>query len=130
MMGLSVLFIVPSGDRVAETLEYPLPVSDGVFIDSENDVILARWEETIYAFSLACPHQNTALRWKPELRRFQCPKHNSKYEPDGTFISGRATRGMDRFAVTRKENSAVVDMNKLYSQKKSPEEWAAAKVRL
>ena len=41
---------------------YPVPAADGVQIDKDNDVILARSGKSVYAFSLACPHQNTALR--------------------------------------------------------------------
>ena len=131
IMGLSVFYMLPLASRIADdTVTYPIPESDGAFIDSKNDVILMRWQQTVYAFSLACPHQNTALRWKPEQGRFQCPKHNSRYEPDGTFISGRATRGLDRFMVTRGQNSIVVDLGRLYSQKDDPGEWAAALIRL
>ena len=57
-----------------------------------------RFQGVVYAFNLSCPHQNTALKWQPDDQRFQCPKHKSRYQPDGTFISGRATRGMDRLA--------------------------------
>lgn len=131
LLGLSVLYILPLPSGIGDsTVSYPIPAGDGAFIDSRNDVILMRWQQTLYAFSLACPHQNTALRWKPELGRFQCPKHNSRYEPDGTFISGRATRGMDRFTISRIESTVVVDLDKLYSQKDEPAAWANALIRL
>jgi Rieske Fe-S protein len=131
LMGLSVMYILPIPDLSGEdTVSYPIPAADGAFIDTKNDVILMRWQQSIYAFSLACPHQNTALRWKPELGRFQCPKHHSRYEPDGSFISGRATRGMDRFRLTRVEGSVVVDLGTLYSQKDDPAGWGAALIRL
>src|SRR5262249_49159206 len=80
---------------------YPIPAADGVVIDKGESVIIARFEDKLYAFSLACPHQNTALRWLAGPKRFQCPKHESKYRPTGEFIEGRATRGMDRFAIRR-----------------------------
>ena len=28
----------------------------------------------------------TALKWAPRDAQFQCPKHHSKYRPDGSFI--------------------------------------------
>ena len=71
---------------------YALPSADGVNIDQDNEVILVRSANHIYAFALACPHENTALRWRPQDKRFQCPRHESKYQPDGTFLNGRATR--------------------------------------
>jgi len=68
---------------------YPLPNADGATIDREESVIVVRWQGAAYVFSLACPHQNTALKWAPQDAQFQCPKHHSKYRPDGTFIEGR-----------------------------------------
>jgi len=105
---------------------YPLPNADGATIDREESVIVVRWQGAAYVFSLACPHQNTALKWAPQDAQFQCPKHHSKYRPDGTFIEGRATRGMDRFAVRRDGDKVVVDLDKLYQQDKDPAEWKAA----
>ena len=81
-----------------ELKTYAIPAADSVQIDHDADVILVRWENAVYAFNLSCPHQNTALRWVDASKRFQCPKHKSQYTPSGEFITGRATRGMDRRA--------------------------------
>lgn len=105
---------------------YAIPAVDGVTIDHDNDLMLARYQGKVFAFSLACPHQNTALRWLQAEGRFQCPKHKSKYAPDGTFISGRATRSMDRFALRKDATSIVVDTGHLYEQDKNAKEWEAA----
>jgi nitrite reductase/ring-hydroxylating ferredoxin subunit len=109
-----------------EERRFPLPASDGVTIDREAQVILVRYQDRIYAFNLACPHENTALRWRARDVRFQCPRHESQYEPDGTFIRGRATRSMDRFAVRREGGDLVIDLGRLYRSDESPREWAAA----
>jgi Rieske Fe-S protein len=109
---------------------YPVPNADGATIDKEESVIVARWEGSVYIFSLACPHQNTALKWEPKDAQFQCPKHHSKYRPDGSFIEGRATRGMDRFAIRRDGDKVVVDLDKLYQQDKDPAEWKAAVIQV
>jgi Rieske Fe-S protein len=105
---------------------YPVPSADGVTIDRDNDVIIARYQNRVYAFSLACPHQNTALRWLAAEGRFQCPRHESKYQPDGKFISGRATRNMDRFAVRKDGNQLVVDLNRMFESDKEAVEWQTA----
>lgn len=111
-----------------DELTYPVPAADGATIDKPNEVILVRWKGQLFAFALSCPHQNTALRWldSPESR-FQCPKHKSKYQPDGTFISGKATRNMDRFAVRKSGKNVIVSLNKLYRNDKQADAWAAAK---
>jgi Rieske Fe-S protein len=116
--------------RAGDTRTYPIPSSDGVHIDRDEDVILMRWENVVYAFSLACPHEHTALRWIDADKRFQCPRHKSRYEPDGTFISGRATRSMDRFAVRREDANIVVDFSILYRQDSDAAGWRAAVVSL
>ena len=113
-----------------EERTYPVPATDGVQIDKANEVILARSGKSVYAFALACPHQNTALRWDAGANRFQCPKHKSRYRPDGTFIEGRATRGMDRYAIRLAGNSVAVDVDKLYQENTDLAQWQQAVVTL
>jgi nitrite reductase/ring-hydroxylating ferredoxin subunit len=134
---------VPSGVAIAMTPaptrarrllrgnpSYPIPPADGVQIDRDQEVILVRWQSAVYAFNLSCPHQRTALRWNQGDSQFQCPKHHSKYQPDGTFVSGRATRGMDRFSVARNGDEIVVDLDAMHKEDKDPAGWAAAVVHL
>lgn len=124
---------VVEGDGIAtgpEERTYPLPAIDGVTIDRETQVIVVRFQQRAYAFNLACPHENTALRWKEREGRFQCPRHESRYMPDGAFISGRATRNMDRFAIRRVGDGLVVDLNRLFRSDQQQTDWAAAAVSL
>lgn len=109
---------------------YPIPAADGATIDKEEQVILVRFQGVVYAFNLSCPHQNTALKWNAADQRFQCPKHKSRYQPDGTFISGRATRGMDRLAIRRDGETVVVNVDVMFEQDKDPEGWTAARITL
>ncbi len=122
--------LVRALDRPDELKSYPIPATDGVSIDQDESVIIARWQGELFAFSLACPHQNTALRWEPEDQEFRCPKHHSIYTPDGVFIDGRATRSMDRFAVTRSGDTVSVDLDKLYREDDDPDRWKAAFLKL
>jgi Rieske Fe-S protein len=114
----------------ADEHSYPIPASDSVTIDRDQQVIVVRFQGQAYVFNLACPHENTALRWRQQDGRFQCPRHESKYKPDGTFVEGRATRNMDRFALKRVGDSLVVDLNRLYRSDQQPQDWAAATVKL
>ena len=107
-----------------------MPAADGVTIDKTAQVIVVRYQSHLYAFNLACPHQNQALRWLPKEGRFQCPKHESKYQPNGTFMNGRATRNMDRLAVRLDAGSLVVDVDKMFQSDKDPAGWAAAAVTI
>lgn len=113
-----------------ETKSYPIPTTDSVNIDHDESVIIARWHDELFAFSLACPHQNTALRWDSGDHEFRCPKHHSTYTPEGVFISGRATRNMDRFAVKRDGNNVIVDFDLMYQSDDDPKLWKAAVLKL
>jgi nitrite reductase/ring-hydroxylating ferredoxin subunit len=119
-----------SGGRSGNELSYPIPAADGVTIDRDNQVILVRNQGDVYAFNQACPHENTALKWRKNDGRFQCPRHESKYRPDGTFIEGRATRNMDRFAVRRDGDKVVVNVDVLYRSDENATEWAAALLKV
>jgi len=124
---------VRDGNGSAESASersYPLAATDGVTIDKEAQVILVRFQGKAYAFNLACPHENTALRWRAQDGRFQCPRHESKYLPDGTFISGRATRHMDRLGIRLAGDRLVVDVSRYFRSDAQPTEWAAAAVAL
>jgi len=109
---------------------YPIPAADGVSFDEANQVILARRDGRMTAFNLACPHENTALRWRRQDDRFQCPRHESKYQPDGTFIEGRATRNMDRLPIRRDGDQVVVDLSRMIRSDQEPDAWAAASVAI
>lgn len=109
---------------------YALPAADGVGIDRDADVILVRWKGAAFAFDLSCPHQNTALRWDETANHFRCPKHKSEYEPTGTFIRGRATRGMDKYAIQSNGDRVTVDTSKRFEQDKDPAGWNSALARV
>lgn len=132
---VAVLLMVPltwrTGVALANgELRYPLPAADGANVDKNNEVILARVQGKAYAFALSCPHQRTMLRWEADENRFQCPKHHSKYRPDGTFISGRATRGMDRHPIKLEGGSLVVDATQVYREDRDAALWQAAFVQI
>jgi nitrite reductase/ring-hydroxylating ferredoxin subunit len=124
LRAITTLAAAPHDGR--DEKRYPIPAADGVSIDKDNEVIVARAEGKVYAFALACPHQNTALRWNADDHQFQCPKHKSRYRDDGTFIEGRATRNMDRLPVRRDGATLVVNVDGLIQQDEHPAEWAAA----
>jgi nitrite reductase/ring-hydroxylating ferredoxin subunit len=129
LAGLPMAFV--TGRPInSDEATYPIPAEDGATIDKPREVILVRYEKAVYAFGLSCPHQKTPLRWKPETSQFQCPKHKSRFQPDGSFIDGRATRNMDRHAIRREGDQVRVSLDKLYREDENREEWIAAVVTL
>jgi Rieske Fe-S protein len=128
--GLAVMLMSGRPRALTAEVEYPVPAGDGAIVDRLNEVIVVRYRDECFAFALSCPHQNTALKWHPADNRFQCPKHKSKYAPDGVFISGRATRNMDRLPIRRAGSRLLVDADRVYESDKDTGGWAGAVVRL
>lgn len=118
------------GMRSGRELTLDLPAGDGAVVDRDDEVILMRQGDLLYAFALSCPHQHTMLKWLEKEGRFQCSKHKSKYQPDGNFISGRATRGMDRYRVRVENGQAVVDLSTAIHQDEDSAAWEAAFTRI
>lgn len=111
-------------------VRYRIPPADGVQIDVRQQVILCRAKGEVFAFALACPHQNTALRALPGVRGFQCPRHKSRYEANGTFVSGKATRHMDRLPIRRDGDEVLIDLDVAIRSDTELDRWQHAVVRL
>ena len=131
MLALATLPVfVIDGTAAATERRYTIPAADSVNIDRQGQVILVRFQNSIFAFALACPHENAAVKWLPKDHRFQCSKHDSQYQPDGSHTSGRATRNLDRFAIRRDDTSVVVDLQHWFQSDKDNAGWTAAAIRL
>jgi nitrite reductase/ring-hydroxylating ferredoxin subunit len=111
-----------------EEKSYAIPAQDGTQIDKDNGTMITRWHGKVCVFSLACPHQNTALRWHDKDTEFECPKHHSRFDPEGNYVkdSGRATRGLDRFVVRKDGNNVVANLDKLLQEDEDEAAWKTA----
>jgi len=117
-----------SGAGSGAERRYPIPAADGVDVDRKASVIVVRFKGQVFAFALSCPHQNAAVKWVAKDGRFHCTKHDSEYKPDGIYVTGHATRNMDRFPVHRDGDAIVVDMSKVFHSDSDAAAWAAAAV--
>jgi nitrite reductase/ring-hydroxylating ferredoxin subunit len=116
------------GRRERTERRYPIPSADSVNIDHAAQIIIVRASGHVFAFNLACPHENAAVKWVANDHRFQCTKHDSRYQADGEHISGRATRNMDRFAVRREAAELVVELDRIIRSDQDAAAWTAATV--
>ena len=123
-----IAFVDGTGSRQDHT--YPIPGADGVNIDRAEQAILVRYQNHVFALNLSCPHQNAAVKWVEGAPRFQCTKHDSQYQPDGGYTSGRATRNMDRLPIRRDGASVVVNLDRMIQSDTDPAGWAAAVISL
>jgi Rieske Fe-S protein len=128
LAGLPVIEM--TGTNTTNDKRYALPASDSVNIDHSAQVILIRFQSSVYAFALACPHEHAAVKWLAKDKRFQCSKHDSQYQPNGTYTTGHATRNLDRFAIRREDSSIFVDLHRWFESDKDPAGWASAVVQL
>ena len=125
---LPVLAIEGTGSGTERS--YPIPPSDGVNIDRAAQIIIVRYQAHAYAFALACPHEQAAVKWLAKDGRFQCTKHDSKYTPSGVYTEGRATRNLDRFPVRRDGTSLVVTTDHVFRSDQDAAAWNAAAVEV
>ena len=125
----AVAEIEPASARRLER-NYAIPPADTVSVDVSNDVILARWEDRVYAFSIKCPHKGARLEWRQSEQRVFCPRHEARFMADGSHFSGRESRDLDRYGIRRTANEVVVDIGALYRRDSDPEAWTQAVVSL
>jgi Rieske Fe-S protein len=116
------------GTQSGAERRYPIPATDSVNVDRAAQLIVTRSNGHIYVFALSCPHQNNAVKWLPKDHRFQCTKHDSKYQADGIHTDGRATRNMDRYVIRRDGSNVVVDLHKWIQSDKDRKAWDAASI--
>jgi Rieske Fe-S protein len=114
-----------TGAQSGNERRYPIPSSDGVTVDRDAALMLVRLQGKVIALSMVCPHQNAAVKWLPSDNRFQCTRHDSKYTPDGTYTSGRATRNMDRYPIKKDGAFVVVDMSGVFRSDQNGAAWAS-----
>src|SRR3954471_9618238 len=120
---LPVTLIAGSGD--GNERSYDIPAADGVTIDRKSQVMLVRYGNHLFAMAMACPHEQAAVKWVKKDGRFQCTKHDSQYKPDGTYVTGHATRNLDRFPIRREDAKVLVNISKVYQSDKQAAGWAA-----
>jgi nitrite reductase/ring-hydroxylating ferredoxin subunit len=109
---------------------YRLPAADGATVDAANDLIIARWQGRVYAFSLRCPHRGTRLEWHADEARIFCPKHKARFRPDGAHDSGRSTRDLDRYGVRRQGEELIVNFAILYRADQNAAAWEGSTVQV
>jgi arsenite oxidase small subunit len=109
---------------------YALPATDGVWVDADSRLALARVGRQIFAFSLECPHKGRMLEWTDAEDRFYCPKHKARFLADGRHASGRKTSDLDRFALRQQQNRVIVAIDRTLAADTLPGAWAAAVLRV
>lgn len=120
-----------AGVEAGAEQSYPVPAADSVSVDGKKGLLLARAAGKVYAFSMTCPHEKAAVRWVAKDNRFSCTKHDSKFKPDGTYISGKsAGKALARFPIRRDGNQVFVNLDLVFRFDADRAGWEKAFVTL
>ncbi|HET9424620.1 MAG TPA: Rieske (2Fe-2S) protein [Gemmatimonadaceae bacterium] len=128
-MAAGVTEVLPAARRGTQRV-YSLPASDSIQVDVDNEVIIARWQNRVYAFSTKCPHKGAKLEWRANEKKIFCPKHKARFDADGQHFSGRRSRSLDRYDLARAGDSVTVNVDALRREDRDAEAWKAAVVVL
>ncbi len=74
------------------------PLQKGERVE-EKDFVLFMTGDGPVAVSRHCTHLGCILTFVPEEELFICPCHQSRFKPDGTYVSGPARKDLPRFQV-------------------------------
>jgi nitrite reductase/ring-hydroxylating ferredoxin subunit len=129
LLAVTVGEVTPAATALRRRI-YPMPATDAIQVDVENEVILARWQNRVYAFSTKCPHKGARLRWLDDEQKIFCPKHKARFGRDGSHLSGRGTRPLHRHGIARADNSVVVDLDTVWREADDAPAWKAAVITL
>lgn len=79
------------------------------FISREN-LYLNRFDDGGFlAISGKCTHLGCAVPWVEERKRFECPCHASLFDPKGNVLKGPASRGLDLYMVSFKQDQVIIN---------------------
>jgi cytochrome b6-f complex iron-sulfur subunit len=81
--------------KVRKAKDYP----QGVTFDPDQRLFVVREESSFHVLSAVCTHLGCTVQWKPDVRRFDCPCHGSKFDADGGVVGGPAPRPLPWYAL-------------------------------
>lgn len=60
------------------------------------------------AVEATCPHSGCTVDWKADKKLFECPCHQSRFNPDGTVVNGPAAKDLPPFEVKLEDDVVLV----------------------
>ena len=63
---------------------------------------------TYIAVGATCPHSGCTVDWKSDQKLFECPCHQSRFNPDGSVVNGPAAEDLPSFDVKIEEDVVLV----------------------
>jgi arsenite oxidase small subunit len=84
------------------SFEYPLKGQQSILLDLDEEIPGGIGDKnSIVAYSVLCQHMGCPVPYKAEDRQFQCPCHQTKYDParEGYVIQGVAQEPLPRIVL-------------------------------
>jgi Rieske Fe-S protein len=91
-------------------------VGEVVYFRKEKTFI-ERVEGGFLAFSSVCPHLRCIVNWNGTLKKFECPCHGAKFNPNGEVLEGPPPRPLDLYKLQIVDEKIVVDMSRPLERK-------------
>ncbi|MDI7261111.1 MAG: Rieske 2Fe-2S domain-containing protein [Thermodesulfobacteriota bacterium] len=84
----------------------------------KEKTFIQRSEMGFLAFSAVCPHLACIVNWNEMLKKFECPCHGAKFNPNGEVLEGPPPRPLDLYKLQIVEEKLVIDTAGLIERKK------------
>ena len=99
-----------TGDALPLRVELKdLPLDQPVNFEHRGDPVeLLRSESGIRARSLLCTHRGCVVVWQAQVREYQCPCHEARFDAAGQPIAGPPERPLAELPVTITGTTVVV----------------------
>jgi Rieske Fe-S protein len=100
-----------------KTMTYDIPEDGVAVIYKEDNIVMSRIGNTIYANTNVCNHLGCTLNYNAKDSRLDCPCHGSQYELSGKKIKGPASRSLDRYVPVITEDKKIkIDFSIVYKE--------------
>ena len=79
--------------------KFSLPIKkikDGITYLKPSQTFIYKNEDKITIYDAHCTHMGCILKFNEEIKQFNCPCHQSRFDIDGERLRGPAKRGLDR----------------------------------
>jgi nitrite reductase/ring-hydroxylating ferredoxin subunit len=75
----------------------------------KEKTMIKKVERGFLAFSAVCTHLNCVVNWNEMLKKFECPCHGAKFDPNGEVLEGPPPRPLDLYKLQIIDEKLVVD---------------------
>ena len=90
----------------------------------KEKAFILRTKEGFLAMSAICPHLHCIVNWNELLKKFECPCHGAKFNPNGEVLEGPPPRPLDLYKLQIVEGKLVIDRaSPIERGKFDPSQW-------